>query len=306
MALGTAHESLTTLDVLIPEVWGQKINDYFKDQLVAASFFTNRSDELVEGGDVIRTPNLTAMTAATKTNGSQVTLNNATETTANLTVTTWKEVSFLIEDREAAVVSRSYNLQKRYAMNAGFEAAGALESAICALFSGFSTTVGASTTNLADSEIRSAIASLATAKVTGMTQDTTSNQDVAFFVSPNVFWKQIQNIDKFSLAINSPVNDPTGKRPAGYLYGIPVFITTYVINVSGGTGRYNALAHRDAIHWAAQSMPLSSGKGFVGDSGVRVQTSYIQEYLGYLTTADICYGVVENRDASGVTIITAA
>jgi hypothetical protein len=296
MALGTNHESTTSLDVFEPEVWGSVVNDYFKDQLVMASFFTDRSDEIAQGGDLIHTPNLSAMTANSKTNGSQVTLNNSTESKVDLTVTTWKEVSFLIEDREAAIVKQSYNLQKRYAENAGFEVAAALETAIATLFSGFSTTVGASNTNLADSEIRSAIASMATAKVTGMKQDGNPNQQVAFFVTPNVFWKQIQNIDKFSLAINSPVNDPTAKRPAAFLYGIPVFISTYVV------ANNNALAHKDAIHWARQSMPVRAAKGMVGSAGVRVQTSYIQEYLGELTTADICYGAVENRDTAGVLI----
>ena len=55
------------LDVMIPEIWGQKVNDFFKDRLVIASFFTNRSDELRDGGDTIHTPNLTEMSANSKT-----------------------------------------------------------------------------------------------------------------------------------------------------------------------------------------------------------------------------------------------
>jgi hypothetical protein len=306
MALGSSHQSTTSLDKLIPEIWGSKINDFFKEELIMASFFTDRSDELVGGGDVIHTPTLTAMAAATKTNGSQITLNNATETAIDLTVTTWKEVSFLIEDREAAIVARSYTLQEKYAKNAAFVAAEVLEIAIAALFSGFSTTVGASTTNLADSEIRSAIATLMTNKVDFGYSSGGIATNVAFFVSPNVFWKQIQNIDKFSLAINSPVNDPTAKKPAGFLYGIPVYVSVNVPFVSGSTGKYNALAHKDAIHFATQGLQPSGANSMLGASGVRVQTNYIPEYLGYLTTADVCYGVIENRDNAGVTIMTAA
>lgn len=292
MALGSSHLSSTTLDKLIPEIWGSKINDFFKEELVFASFFTDRSDELVGGGDVIHTPGLTAMSAATKSNGSQVTLNNPTESAVDLTVTTWKEVSFLIEDREAAIVMRSYTLQERYAKNAAFVAAEVLEIAIGALFSGFSGTVGASTTNLADSEIRSAIAQLGTNKVPfGWTAGGLATE-VAFFVSPNVFWKQIQNIDKFSLAINSPVNDPTAKKPAGFLYGIPVFVSVNVPFVSGSTGKYNALAHKDAIHFATQGLQPVGANSMLGKYGVRVQTNYIPEYLAYLTTADVCYGLI--------------
>lgn len=169
------------------------------------------------------------------------------------------------------------------------------------MFSGFSTVVGASTTNLADSEIRQAIATLESSCVN------VYNGDVAFFMHPNVFWKQVQNIDKFSLAINSPVNDPTAKKPAAFLYGIPVYTSAFVQYVASTTGRNNVLAHRDAIHWATS--PLGAGgsmaNSMVGSSGVRVQSHYIPEYLTTVTTADILYGVIENRDTAGVLIRTA-
>jgi hypothetical protein len=109
------------------------------------------------------------------------------------------------------------------------------------------------------------------------------------------------------LAINSPVNDPTAKRPAGYLYGIPVYQTTQIANVSGTTGRINALAHPDAIHWATSPLGAGGSLGqMVGSSGIRVQSNYIPEYLSTVTTADILYGVVENRDEAGVRILTQA
>ena len=160
-----------------------------------------------------------------------------------MTVDQWYECSFAIEDREAAQVKHSYYVQEKYAMNAGYSIAKKLEVALASLFSGFSNTVGASTTNLADSEIRAAISQLESVGI-----DTT--QDVAFFLSPSVFWKQVQNLDKFSLAINSPVNDPTAKTPRATLYGIPVYVSNNIQYVSGTAGRYNALASRDALHLA--------------------------------------------------------
>lgn len=309
MALGTDHFTGASgdLDVMIPQIWGQTINDYFKENLVMANFFTDRSDELSGGGDTIHTPNLTAMSANSKSNGSQVTLNSPTETKVDLVVNTWYEVSFLIEDREAAQVKRSYTLQDRYAQNAAFEIAEQLESAIAALFSGFSSTVGASTTSVADSEIRQAIATLATNKVTGMKQDSSFGQDVAFFMHPNTVWRQVMGIDKFTLVQNQGGNDPVLNGFAGMLYGIPVYVSTNVPNVSGATGRYNLLAHRDAIHFATLALGTGGSKGaMVGSAGVRVQSNYIPEYLGTLTTADIVYGVIENRDAAGVAILSHA
>jgi len=293
-------ESLTTLASFIPSVWGERINDFFKSKLVIAEFFTDRSSELSDGGSALYTPNMTEFAANSKTNATAVTLNYPTETKVTLSVDQWYESSFAIEDREAAQVKHSYYIQEKYAQNCGYAVAKKLEVALAALFDNLSTTVGASTTSLADSEIRAAIAALEAANI-----DTT--QDVAFIMHPNVFWKQVQNLDKFSLAVNSPVNDPTGKKPKATLYGIPVLVSTNVQYISGTVGRANCLAHKDALHWATS--PLGSGGSLSGGSmtgkyGVRVQSNYIPEYLSTVTTADLLYGTIENRDTAGVCIWT--
>jgi len=248
---------------------------------------------------------MSEMAAAVKSNATAVTLNNATDGKITLAVDQWYECSFAIEDREAAQLKHSYYVQEKYAMNAGYSVAKKLEVALASLFSGFSTTVGASTTSLADSEIRASIAGL---EAVGIDTQT----DTAFFLSPGVFWKQVQNLDKFSLAVNSPVNDPTAKLPRATLYGIPVYISNNIQYVSGTTGRYNALAHKDALHWATSpvgtggSMSDSRGSHMTGKYGVRIQSNYIPEYLSTVTTADLLYGTIENRDNAGICIITAA
>lgn len=295
MPFPTGTFTPTDLAVLIPEIWGDRINDFFKCKLVMADFFIDRSSELVAGGDVLHTPNLTQMSANAKSNGAAVTLNSPTETSQDLTVDQWYEVSFNIEDKEAVQVKQSYALQERYAKDAGYTLGTTLETAIATLFSGFSQTVGASSTAIQDSDIRAAIAT--------MEGNCVDLQESAFFLHPNTFWKQVQNLDKFSLAINSPVNDPTAKTPAASLYGIPVYTSTFIPIVLGG--RRNMLIHKDAIHWASASLPVMTyGKGMVGKYNVRVQSSYMPDYLSTLTVADLLYGVVENRDNAGVQIIT--
>lgn len=295
MAFPTGTETLATLDSYIPEIWGERVNEFFRAKLVAAPFFTDRSGELTGGGDTLYTPNTTEFTASAKANGTTVTLNAPSDTKQTLTVNNWFESSFAIEDREAAQVKRSYVLMERYMKNAGYAIAKKLDGAITALFSGFSNAVGSSVNNLADSDIRNAIAYLEAANV--------DSEEAAFFFHPNTFWKQVQGIDKFSLAINSPVNDPTAKQPAGYLYGRKVYVTTQVgADTTPSGGRANALAHPDAIHWATSPLGAGGSKSnsMVGSMGVRVQSHYVAEYLSTVTTADILYGVVENRDVAGV------
>lgn len=72
MAYPTTSESATSLAVFIPEIWGERINDFFKAKLILADFFVDRSQELAGGGDTLYTPGLTEMTANSKTNATAV------------------------------------------------------------------------------------------------------------------------------------------------------------------------------------------------------------------------------------------
>ncbi len=292
-----------SLTVDIPLVFGQKINDYFRYNLTLASFFTDRSDELTDGGSTVYTPNIVALSTNAKTNGSAITLNNPIQTSVTLAVSTWKESSFLIEDREMAQLKKSYYLQDKLAKGGAWEVAQDLEDAIAALFSGFTgnTAVGISSANVADSSLLAAIATLETLGTPGI-----YTGDVAWIFHPNTFYRQIGSVDKLTLWQNTNTELPRTKAPTRSLYSIPVIVSPAVPIATSGSynlSRLNLLAHKDAIHSAKMSMPVKAEKGMIGSEGVRVQQSYIHEYLGELVTIDMCYGVVENRDAAAVVIL---
>lgn len=293
MALGTNHMSATTLAEMIPEIWGEKINDFYRAGLVIASHFTNRSEELADGGDTLYTPNLTEMTANSKTAGSQVTLNNPTETKQTLTVTNHYEVSFLIEDKEAAQVKKSYSLQQRYMKNAAFTAAKKLEDAIATLFQSFSTSVGTTTVALSRANVLAAVSALETANG--------DFNEATWFLHPKTLWVDIGSIDAFALSINTAnANNPVTKAVAASILGRPVVTSTRITKINTNADYCGALAVPDAVHFATAALP-----GQKDSYGVRMQTAYIQEHLGTLVTCDILYGVVENRDAGGVKIVSA-
>lgn len=284
--LGAQNMTTTTDASYIQTLWADKLNDFYRANLIAANFFEDLSDEAMDGGNVIYIPNISQMTANTKTITSQVTLNYQTAGKITLTINTWKEVSFLLEDFVAAVMKRSYKMQERWMKNAGYTVAATLEDALLTLFSGFSQTVGDSSHSLNDSSIRAAIAYLDAADVPA--------EDRAFFLHPNVYWKHVAGINKFTLATNAPTENPVTKGYVGSLYGIPIYLSSRVTKVLGSY--YNALAGKDALNYATVNV------GGVNENQVRLQSSYIQEYLGTLVTADIMFGVIENRDTSGVLI----
>jgi len=72
MAFPTGSETSTTLAELIPLKWGDRINDFFKLKLMLADFFVDRSSELADGGSALYTPNLTEMSANSKSNATAV------------------------------------------------------------------------------------------------------------------------------------------------------------------------------------------------------------------------------------------
>lgn len=305
MALGTDGFTAGVGGALtadIPLLWGQKINDYFRYDLDLAAFFTDRSEELMDGGSDVYTPNIVALSTATKTTNSQVTLNNPIQTKNTLTVSIWKESSFVIEDREMAQLKKSYYLQDKFARSAAWEVAQDLDDAIAANFTSFTlNVVGLASANIADSSLLAAIAVLETAGVPGI-----YSGDVAFIMHPNTFYRQIGSIDKMTLWQNTSTELPRAKAPTRSLYSIPVIVTPAVPLGTGAVGdnsaRLNLLAHKDAIHWARMSMPVKATSGFVGSEGVRIQQSYVQEYLGELVSVDLCYGTMLNRQNAAVKI----
>lgn len=301
MPLGTNNRNDTGLDVAIPEIWSSRINEAIRRTVKLPNFFTDRSDELVGGGDVFYTLNGETYSSATKTNGSEVTLQNPTTTRASVTVDTWIESSLLFEDREYKQMKQSPALIDSFATGLGHAIAKSLDDAIANLFSGFSTSVGASTSNLTQSVIMEAVANAATNSEMDVTEET----GWAFIFHTNTYWQQLGNIDNF-VRLDATGNNSLSNGVSARLLGIPVIVTTAVPNVSGTSGRYNVLVHRDAIHWARLSYDVMTEDGAVGEFGVRFQKSYVHEYLGTLMTADICYGVGENRDLYGVRILTHA
>lgn len=306
MALGTLHMGGGvggSLTADIPLKWGEKINDYFRYNLSLAQFFIDRSEELADGGSDVYTPNIIALATNAKANGSQVTLNQPIQTKQTLTVSTWKESSFVIEDREMAQLKKSYYLQNKFAKSAAWEVAQDLDDAIAAQFTNFTVAgniLGSATANVVDSTLLAAIAILETAGVPVYGGDT------AWIFHPNTFYRQIGSVDKLTLWQNTQTELPRSKAPTRSLYSIPVIVSPAVPVGAGAVGensaRLNMLAFNDSIHWARMSMPVGAVKGYVGSEGVRVQESYVHEYLGTLVTVDLCYGTSQNRTDSAVKI----
>lgn len=287
---------------IIPEIWQPMVLKQLFAKTVFANFFTDLSAYAQGGGDIIHVPglftnNFTVQTQSTQ--GAEITTAGPQMDDVALTINTHSYVAYIVGDKDYAQVAKNiYDYSAMYAEKVGGALANDLEAALAALWSGLSTnSIGDTATNLVDTEIRGAIEKLATANF--------DLSECAWFFHPYVYWIQIAGLTKYSTqgtvgpanamgVIGSGNLSGTADRSRGlmgYLYGIPVYVSSNV--VSGLQTYRNLLAHKSAFGFAIQTP---------GGSKVRVQAENQIRNLGLLTVADILYGVVELRDAAAVVV----
>lgn len=290
MALGSNHITTSHADVMIPEIWGERVNNFYRRKLKGANFFEDWSEDVAEGGDTINVPNVSEMSANSKSVGDQVTLERNTETDTTLEINKHQHVAFVIEDAVGSKIKGSYKAQELYAKNAGYTVASTLEDEIFDLFKSFTNSVGDSSNEIGDSEIREALGY--------MDSNDVDMDEVAFFLHPNVIWNQLMGIDKFTLVQNTAGADPVMQGQVGLLYGKPLISSSRLPTDDGA--RVGALAHPGAIAYAT----ANATPGATEDT-VRLQSQYLLDYLGTLVVADIIFGVKMNRDTDGGVLIKA-
>ena len=307
MGLGTNHQTVTTADKFIPEVWSDEIIATYKKNLVAANLI-KKMNFAGKKGDTVHLPKPGRMTANQKAAQSQVTLNTDTATETLVSINQHWEASVLIEDiveAQALASMRqfytddmgyalarkvdSYILELGRGVNGGGGTnaySGALSGAdgTTAYVAGANTGVGA----LTDAAIRRTIQRL---------DDNDVPMDGRFLIVPPSTRNTLMGINRFTeQAFVGEVggNNTIRTGEIGNVYGIPVYVTTNADTTSGSTAtRIALMGHRDFAV-------------FVEQKGVRTQSQYKQEYLGTLLTADTLFGAAELRDYSAVALAVPA
>ena len=307
MALGSNHQTVTTADKFIPEVWSDEIIATYKKNLVAANLI-KKMNFAGKKGDTVHLPKPGRMTANQKAAQSQVTLNTDTATETLVSINQHWEASVLIEDiveAQALASMRqfytddmgyalarkvdSYILELGRGVNGGGGTnaySGALSGAdgTTAYVAGANTGVGA----LTDAAIRRTIQRL---------DDNDVPMDGRFLIVPPSTRNTLMGINRFTE--QAFVGEAGGSNTIrtgeiGNVYGIPVYVTTNADTTSGSTAtRIALMGHRDFAV-------------FIEQKGVRTQSQYKQEYLGTLLTADTLFGAAELRDFSAVALAVPA
>lgn len=295
MALGSAQMTITTGDVFLPEVWSRETQRATEATLVLANLVKRFDSEVADGGDILRVPIVSNLTANAKAANTQVTLNAPTESQFSMNINRHFEASYLVEDR--LKVQAKYNLLQEYSGKAGYAISVRIDSDLADLYSGLSQTVGNSTTDITDANIVRAIQYL---------DDANAPQPDRNFVIKPAGLAHLRQIDKFSrydalglsgvpaagaggLANVSSVVRRIGPNGfVGVIYGLEVYMSTNLTEESGTSDVvHNLVFHKEAFALAMQQKP-------------RTQFQYKQEYLGMLATTDAIWGYGEYRDTFAV------
>jgi hypothetical protein len=290
MALGTTFiNKANSVDSFIPELWSDEILDALEHRLVMAKLVNTDFSDLVKGkGDVIHIPNISNLQANQKATRTAVTVQAPTsEPVSSITIDQHWEVSFLVED--LAEIQTAVTLRQLYTKRAGYAIAKKLDDAIiakaAASFDLIDSTSTGNSSSLDEDDILLA--------KTLLDEADCPQEDRHLVVAPQMYNKLLK-LDRFT-AYDS-LGPGAGGAPIqngliGSIYGFTVWMTQNIQATGTGTSdTVNSYAfHRDALALCVQLEP-------------RVQATYVQEYLGWLVTVDIVYGLNYLRSEWGVTI----
>lgn len=299
---GTNTFTNTDLVAMIAEYWTPMTLKEFFAQSVAADFFTNLSQFNSQGNDIYHVPDIytNAFSVSTQsTQGTEVTLVSPAQNDVTLTVNNHVYIAYIIDDLAKAQIAASYDVGREYTKKAGGTLMTDLEGDLFALWSGLSTnTVGDTATVLSDSEIRTAVETMAALNF--------PLEELSWFFHPYTYWIQVLAVQKYydqsqfrgnqgnggAALTGTLTGDPlnTGRAYFGTLYGIPIKVSTNV--VSGLQTYRNLLAHRTAFGYAIQTPGAQ----------IRTQSQYWLANLGVLTVHDMINGVAELRDSAACVV----
>jgi len=232
-------------------------------------------------GKTITVPIYPLQTAAGVTEGDEVSNTAVSTSGATLTVST-AAIRTLVTD--LAIASSASNVVADLGRLFGEAIARKIDTDLLALFSGFSTSVGAADAALSAATIAKAAATLRAGGVPA--------QDLACVVNPYVAYDLKANLTNTFANPNAGLiqNEAMATGYVGTLFGIPVYESNLIAN-NGTAGDYvGGVFHREAL-----------GLAMVGD--IMIEQQRRASFLGTDVVASAHYGVGELYDGYGVGVV---
>lgn len=276
---GNVNIGVTAGNVFRPNVWSNEVLMFVKANLVLLPLIRHYDAEVQAYGQTVQIPNVGTITANLKVQNTLVTLNYNTETSTVITINQHYESSFVLEDIEK--IQSKYDLRTDYTQAAAYAIAAKVDNIIATGMTNNFTGYGAFGTPLNDNLILFVNRYLDDAKAPGT--------DRSFVVTPQGKQEMLA-IDKYirydAIGVGGSDNSIRNGQ-IGEIYGVKVYMSQNLVQVTTTPNQNNHLFfHKDAYAVAMQENPRS-------------QAQYKQEYLGWLVTVDVLFGVVALRPSFG-------
>lgn len=278
MAANPSHRSWT------PEIFSDYVKIFFKQNLVAASHFTDFSDDVAAGGDAIYIPGLAELDAPSDVTQSTGALTDryVSDTRTKLLLNTWKAYSLRFTDFHMAQIASKYSVQKRYAEAIAHNLAKTFDTALLeAARDGLTLRVGDSS-SLSVTNCREAMAIIDSYSI--------PRDGLLWIMGTRSYWDLMRRSAIYDASIFGGGNAPMATGKHGSLFGVPITLTTQVPQQIIGIDETNFLVHPRTIAYAFANIDGSS-------SGVRIQLIK-GDGLYKRLVGDIAYGV-KILDATG-------
>ena len=279
---GNVNIGTTAANVFRPNVWSSEVLMFVKANLVLVPLVRHYDADVQAYGQTVEIPNVSTITANLKAANTLVTLNYNTETKTTITINQHYESSFLVED--IVKIQSKYDLRSDYTEAAAYAIASKIDSTIATLMTNSFTAYGAFGTALNDNLILTVNRYLSDNKA--------PRTDRNLVVTPQGEAEMLA-IDKYirydAIGIGGDQNSIMSGK-IGNIYAINVFMSQNLVQVTSSPNQNNHLFfHKDAVAVAMQENPRS-------------QATYKQEYLGWLVTVDVLFGVTTLRSGFGFVV----
>lgn len=276
---GKVNVGVTGGDVFRPNIWSKETLMFLKENLVLLPLIKHYDADVKSGGKTLEIPNVSAISANLKAENTVVTLNYNTDSKTTITLNRHYESSFLVEDILAT--QSNYNTRSDYTKAAAYAIAEKVDFDIATVMTASFTGYGAYGTALNENLILT---------VNRYLSENKAPRTERYIVVHPKGEAELLAIDKYVRfdSLGQPAGEnPTKTGKIGQIYGAEVFVSQNLVYLDTATDEYSSLFfHKESMAVAMQMEP-------------RTQASYKQEYLGWLVTVDVLYGVTELRDGLG-------
>lgn len=278
MALGSAHQTITTGANFIPEVWSKETQVATEANLVAAKLVKRFDTDVRTKGDVIHVPKVSNLSATAKSAGTAVTFSAPTEDKVDITIDKHYHIAFIIEDILDA--QSQYNLSEEYKRKVSYGLSKQVDTDILGLNSGITQSVGSAGVPPTDGNILRAIQYLDDADA--------PYSDRSLIMRP-ALKATLLGIDRY-VDTNFVGDMPVKTGLFGQRYGINFYVSTN-IPVDAGSNPINQLIHREAYACAMQK-------------DITVKSDYVIDFLGTAVVGQTLYGVAGYRATFGCLVLS--